>query len=347
MENSTSNKTTTSTAASDFASKAGVWYWVLRGLIGLIILAGNAPVIYVIVKCHRLQKAANWFILSLSWADLFVGLFLIPVSTSCALWVTTCNFSVLGMSFDLLLFVSIGNMCAMTADRYLSVVQPLTYLQNMTNCRVFLWILGAWVIPIISSLIPLAWIFSNSSEERERATRIYGTLQTIVFNVFPCAVMLLTYGHIFLISKKHSRQIRALAKNQHLTQANGPNSPHLRLERSATRVFGLVVLIFVLCWMLSAYRHFCEYFSLQCQVSFEVVLTSRFLMLLNSAINPFIYAFLKEDIKQEVKKMFSMRKTRTASVNSHIPSVHSHRQRGDLSDNLSVAMHPYLGGAVA
>lgn len=339
MENGSSNKTTSGGGTSEFASRVGVWYWVLRGLIGLTILAGNGPVIYVIITCRRLHKAANWFILSLSLADLFVGLFLVPVSTSCALW-TTCNFSVLSLSFDLLLFVSIANMCAMTADRYISVVQPLTYFQNMTNSRVFLWILVAWIIPIISSLIPFAWIFSNSPEKRKRATTIYGPLQIISFNLLPCVVMLLIYGHIFIISQKHARQIRAVVKNQHLAHPDTAVNPsRIKLERSATKVFGLVVLFFVLCWMLSAYRHFCQYLSLKCRDSFELALISRLLMVLNSAINPFIYAFLKEDIKRELKKMFCKHRPRTDSFNSRIPSVHSHRQRGEHSDNLSVVIN--------
>lgn len=341
MENSSSNETTSGSATSGFASRAGVWYWVLRGLIGLTILAGNGPVIYVIVTCHRLHKAANWFILSLSWADLFVGLFLIPVSTSCALW-TTCNFSVLTLSFDLVLFVSIANMCAMTADRYLSVVKPLTYFQNMTNSRVFLWISVAWIVPILFSLIPFAWIFTNSPAQRESAFEIYGTLQIITFNLLPCVVMLLIYGHIFIISQKHSRQIRALTKHQHLSQPQLAVSPRqVTQERSATRVFGLVVLFFVLCWMLSAYRHLCQYFSLECSVSFELTLISRLLMLTNSAINPFIYAFLKEDIKREVKKLLCRHKPRTVSFNTHIPSVHSYRQRGERSNDLSIVINAY------
>ena len=339
MENSSSNESASGATTSEFASRAGVWYWVLRGLIGLIILAGNGPVIYVIVTYHRLHKAANWFILSLSWADLCVGLFLIPVSTSCALW-TTCNFSVLTLSFDLLLFVSIANMCAMTADRYLSVVKPLTYFQNMTNSRVFLWISVAWIVPILFSLIPFAWIFTNSPAQRESAFEIYGTLQIIIFNLLPCVVMLLIYGHIFIISQKHSRQIRALTKHQHLSQPQLSFSPRQATqERSATRVFGLVVLLFVLCWMLSAYRHLCQYFSLKCNVSFELTLTSRLLMVTNSAINPFIYAFLKEDIKREVKKLLCRHKPRTVSFNTHIPSVHSHRQRGERSNDLSIVIN--------
>ena len=302
MENATSNETTSDNSEiSDFVNGVGAWYWVLRGLVGVIILAGNGPVIYLIVTCHRLHTISNWFILSLSLADLFVGLFLIPVSTSCALW-TTCNFPVLNMCFDLLLFVSIANMCIMTADRYLSVVRPLSYFQAITNSRVLLWIVAAWVIPIIFSLIPLAWIFSDSMEMKERARTIYGTFQIIGFNVLPCVIMLLIYGHIFAISRKHWRQIRASTVNRLAPDPETINPRRTRNEWSSTRVFGLVVIFFLLCWMLSAYRHFCEYFKLRCPISFGTVVASRFLMVLNSAINPFIYAFLKEDIKREMKK---------------------------------------------
>ena len=302
LQNATTNETTSSNAStSDFAGEVGVWYWVLRGLVGFIILAGNGPVIYLIVSCHRLHTISNWFILSLSLADLFVGVFLIPVSTSCALW-TNCNFAVMKLNFDLLLFVSIANMCAMTADRYLSVVQPLTYSQNMTNSRVCLWIVAAWAIPIVSSLIPLAWIFSDSLKEKYEADKIYRTVQITTFNVLPCIIMLLVYGHIFIISQKHSRQIRACTVNQLAADSDTLTPRQTKQERSATRVFGLVVIFFLLCWILSAYRHFCEYLNLPCYISNGTLSASRFLMLINSAINPFIYAFLKKDIKREVKK---------------------------------------------
>lgn len=314
MENFTSNET----SGGSSASRVGAWYWVLRGLIGFIILAGNGLVTYLVVTCQRLHTISNWFILSLSLADLLVGLFLIPVSTSCALW-TRCNLPILNMSFDLLLFVSIANMCAMTADRYLFVVKPLTYFQRMTTSRVRLWIMAAWVIPILFSLIPLAWIFSESLEKKERATTIYGMFQIITFNILPCIVTLTIYGHILVISRKHSRQIRALSVGQ-------STADHLRQtkqERSATRVFGAVVTFFLLCWMLSAYRHFCEYLKLQCRISIGVVLASRLLVLINSAMNPFIYAFLKEDIRKEVKKRICRNRTTADRISASVPSAHA------------------------
>ena len=316
MENFTFNDTT-SFNASRVSGEVGTWYWFLRGLIGLLILAGNCPVIYLIVTCNRLHTISNWFVLSLSLADLFVGVFLIPVSTSCALW-TNCNISVMKLNFDLLIFVSIANMCAMTADRYLSVVRPLTYLQNMTNSRVRLWIIAAWLIPIVFTLIPFTWMFSSSQNEKENADRIYGTVQIIIFNVLPCLTILLVYGHIFHISHKHARRIRACAVNHNTGDSDAlTTSRRTKHEKSATRVFGMVVTFFLLCWMLSAYRHLCDYLKLPCHISSGTVLASRLLMLLNSAINPFIYAFLKEDIKREVKKRLFRSNSRVNDASFH------------------------------
>lgn len=305
MENYRSNKTT---LTAGFADGVGAWYWVLRGLIALAILAGNVPVIYLIVKRYRLHTISNWFILSLSFADLLVGVFVIPVSTSCAVW-TNCNFSVMVLFFDLLLFVSIGNMCAMTADRYLSVVQPLTYFQNMTNSRAFRWIVDAWAIPITFSLIRFAWISSESLNEKRRIQMIYGTFQIISFNILPCITMLVIYLHIFFISQKHTRQIRAMSVTRSTEEPRVLNSRRIKQELSATRVFGLVLIFFLLCWLLSAYRHFCGYFKLSCPNSSDIELSSRLLMVTNSAINPFIYALLKEDIKREVKRRICKNRT--------------------------------------
>lgn len=321
MRNSTFNESNTWPSNLE---RVREWYWVLRGLVGLVILVGNSAVIYLIVTCRRLHTKPNWFILSLSIADLLVGLILIPVSTSCGLWIP-CNVRVLNMSFDLLFFVSVANMCAMTADRYLYVVKPLTYAQTMTKMRVFLLIAGAWLITIVFQLIQLAWIFSQSLGYKQRADSIYGTFQIISFNIVPCVTMLIVYGHILVISRKHSRQIRAVAVNLRTL-----NLRQAKQESSATKVFGLVVLFFVFCWILSAYRHFCRYFDLPCGIPMGVVIASRILALLHSAINPLIYAFLKEDIKREMKTKMCRERRRNPGI--VLPSFQSQKNDDHSSE---------------
>ena len=61
-----------------------------------------------------------------------------------------------------------------------------------------------------------------------------------------------------------------------------------------------VALLFVFCWVLSAYRGFCDVFSL-CFVSIEFVQISRILIFSNSAVNVVVYSLLKRDIRMELK----------------------------------------------
>lgn len=126
MENSLFNEIILGVLIFEFVLRIGVWYWVLRGLIGLIILVGNGVVIYVIVMCYRFYKVVNWFILLLLWVDLFVGFFLIFVFILCVFWMI-CNFLVLILGFDFLLVVFIVNMCVMIVDCYFFVVKLLIY----------------------------------------------------------------------------------------------------------------------------------------------------------------------------------------------------------------------------
>lgn len=322
MENQTANATTIRSKPPVASShQIAYWYWITRGVIGLVILAGNTMVIYLVAVRRRLQTTANWFILSLCFADLMVGIGIVPASSACYLSTAiSCDMSLLGVCFDLLLFVSVANMCIMTIDRYMAVVHPLKYRSFMTNSRIATLICTAWIIPTSISLIPLTWHFSSSITVKQVALKVYGTIQVIVFNVLPCAVMILVYARMFLIAHKHARQIQAIERIQPESQAMRPRRG--RREWSAAKAFALLVFLFVFCWVLSAYRHLCVYLD-ACAVAKPIAYASRILMLANSAINPYIYAVMKSDIRAEVKKILGCtQSTMDATVygNSSIPS---------------------------
>lgn len=166
------------------------------------------------------------------------------------------------MAFNMLLAVEVGNMCAMAFDRYIAIVYPLRYFWFMTNSRVIFLISLSWLVPILISSMPLAWLFSDSQETIKISSNTFGTIHVVVFHLLPCAVMLLVYTHLFIIVRKQSLRIDATRKIQErlnssrtMTNAN----KRRETETSSVKVFGLVVVTFVICWSLSAYRHFCRY----------------------------------------------------------------------------------------
>ena len=104
------------------------------------------------------------------------------------------------------------------------------------------------------------------------------------------------------------------SKNRCAGQCHGPPPQHNYVtrrrqrnrERSNLKVFAAVVLLFVFCWVLSAYRRFCEVFSL-CSVGNEIVQISRILIFSNSAVNVVVYSLLKRDIRTELKRFLKCR----------------------------------------
>lgn len=58
------------------SSSLPVYYIILASLIGFVAVFGNGVVIYLISTRRRLHVETNYFVVSLAFADLLVGLFL-------------------------------------------------------------------------------------------------------------------------------------------------------------------------------------------------------------------------------------------------------------------------------
>lgn len=92
-----------------------------------------------------------------------------------------------------------------------------------------------------------------------------------------------------------------------------PKQRHPNYDRSIT-VLGIVIAVFVACWVFAAYLHLKESFSLTDVGNFshpEVDTTmnmSWLLLLAHSALNPFVYGLVKRDIKREMIKCVKCRR---------------------------------------
>ena len=314
--------------------RAAYWYWVLVIFIGVTTVCGNTVVIYLILTRRTLHATANWFIVSLSLADLLVGLLVIPTYIIHTFWVQL-NLHALLTFYNLILYASVGNLCVMTGDRYLAITRPFKYGSLMTRSKVLVMIFTAWIIPTGISLLSLLWQTSNNTRERDTAHRVYGGFMVVCFEIIPCFLMLLVYSHLYSITRAHSRRIAAQesVKERYSRHGNLINTRRQRnRERSSLKVYASVALLFVFCWLLSAYRGFCDVFSL-CSVTIEFVQVSRILLFLNSAVNVVVYSLLKRDIRIELKR-FLRCQPRQESLDFNLASV----RRESLAANRSMIL---------
>ena len=280
-----------------------LWFWITSGVIELLILLANGLLAFVIIKSPSLHHSANWFILSLAVSNVLSGVYVIPSCMICNLWLS-CDDNVRLILSDLVIYASISNVCVMSLDRLAAVEFPMKY-HLMVVPRVKLWIILAWVVPAIISAVPFCWMFAEASSAIVEINKVFRAVQLVVFELVPCAIMVLVHGRIFFIRRRHSRQIQLQRTHLNLMTQASNDSGHrsnLRAEKSLG-VIGTLVFFFVFCWVFSIVLTSCKHFKM-CSVSQEALLATSLLTFVNPAVNPVICLFLKKDIRNKLLKLF-------------------------------------------
>ena len=274
-----------------------VLFWCSLGAVEAFSLLGNSIIIYIIITHKNLHTSTNWFLLSLAISDLGVPLFIIPSHLLCTETEITCNVGVTTAIYNFILFASVLNLCACTTERYIAILHPFKYIHLVNQRRVIAVLVKVWSVPLPLSILPVILIPAAKPGESLLANRIYWLTQVALFMIIPSAVMLAAFWRIHRVATWHADQIRRLSLVPE-EDVNGGRQKLVLEAKSTLKVYGVVVLIFTLGWLLSAYRMVKTNFLLQ-HVPVEVDYISRFLLVSNASINPYIYGLQKSDIKKE------------------------------------------------
>ncbi|EDO44335.1 predicted protein, partial [Nematostella vectensis] len=242
-------------------------------------------VVYLVATRKRLHTNTNWIVLSLAVSDLAVSFAIIPSRIVC--FRTKCDEILMKILYDIFIFVSLCNLCCLTLDRFIAVMKPLKYNTLITHKVVVKMIVISWMFPTIVFCIPLIWTYGYSSDItlRQTADKIFYLTQIIVFMCVPCLVMFAVYAYIFHLALDHAQRIQDLEES---VTGSRPSSSYSNEARNTIKVFGVVYVLFVFCWIMSAYRTFTTFFQLG-DVQKEVTMTSRLFLLFNSCVNPIVY----------------------------------------------------------
>ncbi|NXO93605.1 HRH1 protein, partial [Certhia brachydactyla] len=197
------------------------------GSISLTTIVMNILVLCAVKTEKKLQTVGNLYIVSLSIADLIVGVAVMPLnivdllSPKWPLGLAACLF---WLSMDYVASTaSIFNLFILCMDRYRSVQQPLRYLKYRTKMRASLLILGVWLLSFTWVIPILGWhVFANNGQRKVKEHKCeteffkvtWFKVLTAIFNFYlPSLMMLWFYCKIFRAVRKH-------CKHRELT--NGP-----------------------------------------------------------------------------------------------------------------------------
>ncbi|XP_031571499.1 probable G-protein coupled receptor No9 [Actinia tenebrosa] len=280
-----------------------------------LTVLGNSLLCWVVYRYHRLRTPNNMLLASLSGANMlnvfvFVSRLVIYFSLEVEHRAAFC--SILTVFYNNVLFLTTMHLCIISVDRMLAIKYPLRYPLWVTNRRALFFAIVLWVI-FAEQLIRLVCIAADQDDFWKHMTRCYGSVKhatkhrPLKFNIIrigayilPFFVMLTSYGIIFKVVKTQSR------KAYPETPKHYKRKSELKAAKTIGLLIGAFVILYTPLYICSAIR------VIKVGETSPALKRSRkkilkhlgYLSSCASWINPVIYAFTNNDVKEHLKKLF-------------------------------------------
>ena len=275
------------------------WLNILGWLLSVVTIVGNGFVVGLVSKNRQLHSSANWFVLSLAVADLTIGFAVFPLQYLCIKKIKCDSFVTTAM-FWFFLHSSVTNLCTLTWDRYIAIVHPFRYTNFITKRHPGLVITAAWLIPFAISLSLLVGMYATDSTTAWKILRLTGVS---VFDMISCVLLLYAVIRILVVARAQAKISNAIQLQLQCNQSSEVTGTVRKRKRSNAAGFVVAIVVFFLgCYALVNYLILC--FTFSCKVPGKAGQILNVLLVLNSAANPVVYAFCKNDIKTHMKKLF-------------------------------------------
>ena len=308
----------------------------LKAILILPTIFGNTLVFRAFYKFPSLRTASNIILVSLSVADsLTVFPFILHISSIALEFVKSgsstsiqwlCKSSAwLSLA---LASVIILHLALISVERLIAVKFPLRYHNIVTFRRVVIASITVWLWAVAATLVfPLAFSADSSSrnaheklyrafhpcfKDQERSPRgrndqkvpfsarksAYQIFLVISLLAIPILIILSSYGYVFVVARKHRKQIR----EQHSTQGVSTWRSELKGAYTLGIVVGVCLSSFVPLFVVTG----CRVFRLRPVVrslSWFKFIVYDLALGLNACLNPLIYAWRHERFKKAFREL--------------------------------------------
>ena len=307
--------------------------------LSLLDIISNLLVCCLFYKDKALRKPFNVLLLNLSLADIVSALTIQPY-----VWIDFAKIDrgsgelagfLCASSVGLMFFLSSGltnilTLCAVTVMRYSGIVKNYQGKIMTSNTLIARYCMLTWLVGIGTN-IPNALSFKYNHEQaicyRQWPSGIngnlYSMLTTLVFMIIPIVLMISCYCSLALHVWRRSNN------------DPGSNIAAKRARKSVTVLLGFLILAFIICWSpfftTWILGRALNYFPKGAEGELRRQRWLRVAMifaLLNSSLDPFIYAYSSIEYRKSLFDMLSSirkckgapRTTRTFTVSSRLAS---------------------------
>ncbi|XP_007892098.1 muscarinic acetylcholine receptor M3 [Callorhinchus milii] len=204
-----------------------VWQVVLiaffTGILSLVTIIGNILVMVAFKVNKQLKTVNNYFLLSLAFADVIIGVISMNLYTT---YIIMGRWALGNIACDLWLAIdyvasnaSVMNLLVISFDRYLSITRPLTYRAKRTPKRAGMMIGLAWVISFVLWAPAILFWQYFVGERTVRPAECFIQFLTepiITFGTaiaafyLPVTIMTILYWRIYKETEKRTKELAGL-----------------------------------------------------------------------------------------------------------------------------------------
>lgn len=290
--NSTTPAPTNSTTTpylTDFTT-GGILKATAVGVLIIIATVGNLLVCISFTTFQNLRSLTNYFIVSLSIADLLIATCIMPIWFAVQLhqpqpWPTLRNNQTLRRiwhAMDLLFCLgSILSLTAISVERNLAITNPFCYTKWLSPSRVLVTIACLWLYALTVATITTVNPFGNKSNL---------SIFIITTSYFlPLLILFTMYTQIFIVARRQARRLR--------------QDGALATDLKAIKTIAIVIGAFILCYTPFLVVVIWVHFRIS-EVALYTVSIVKWLTYFNSCLNPIIYSCFNKTYRKSFKRMF-------------------------------------------
>ncbi|XP_072034900.1 probable G-protein coupled receptor 19 [Amphiura filiformis] len=289
-------------------------------LLWLLSIFGNVLVILVVHRSRRLQSTTNYFVVSLSFADLCMALLCMPfilgrvVAHQWLFGVFICKlvrflqYMAPGATVYVLLAIGV--------DRFYTIIYPLSFKITRGKAKRMIGI--SWIVSVILSCpaffffnlsnVGSSWEFCDTFISHHTAGVMYTAFIVLVEYLLPSVLIVLIYAKII----KHIWNVGISGRTVQRTMNAVP-----RTKVKTVKMLMIVTAVYFLSWTPFFITQL-VYSSLNPPyVDPTIYIACVWIAFASSASNPIIYAYYNSNFRRGCKEVFCMSTMRCYRSNTY------------------------------
>ena len=298
---------------------------IFRGFFSTLVLInafGNSLVI-VIIKRSRSRNAMNFLLLNLAVADLMVGVSMAPVfifersftHPPGMIGHFLCKFVTSGIFTWVGALCSIFSLVLIAVERYFAIMKPLSLRHKLSIAKLRLFVPACWVVSVAFNVPQFTAEYFDETLQTclQQLPPYYSVLWLVLSAILPGGFMTVLYSRViyqlwFKTSDRKNVTLQAVRRSR----------------KKVTKTMLTLSAVYILCWFPDGIIYvLANYMPSQFPYRGAAHIASIFLAVLNSSVNPIVYAFQFKEFRRELGKLMRCGAVRRCVEIRRVPSPNS------------------------